>query len=421
MSYNIHHGRGVDDRLDLARIAAGIRNSGADIAGLQEVDRHWGERSDFADQAAELARALGMHVVYGANLDLDPLDPGGPRRQYGNAILSDAPIREWRNTLLPRTGDLEQRGLLEALVTVRGVPVRVFTTHLQHDSQQERIAQIAAVREVIGGSPQSVVLVGDLNARPGTPEIDAVTEDLVDAWAEVGVGNGYTFSTEDPHARLDYVLHSDDVTPRAAAVLSTDGSNHLPVIADLALPGRPAGWRHLGPLLRRLIRLLHHLQHRDSTRNPGDRRVRSAAVVLGRRSLLHAGRVVGRGGPAVHPGQPPPLQLGEPALRRGDDEEVGVPLPDVEAQGHAEQPRDAAAALRRHAGDHRLVARARRVRPGHDRSGSARWRARSMNADAAGRFSSQQGVIWLAGRMNPPSCAEAGRSSMVNDSASYSP
>jgi len=241
MSYNIHHGRGVDERLDLARIAAEIRNSGTDIAGLQEVDRHWSERSDFADQAAELARELAMHVVFGANLDLDPLNPDGPRRQYGNAILSDTPIREWRNTLLPRTGNLEQRGLLEALVTVRRVPVRVFTTHLQHDSRQERIAQIAAVRDLIGTSQESVVLVGDLNARPGTPEIDAITEDLVDAWAEAGVGQGYTYSTENPHARLDYVMHSHDVMSRTAAVLRTEGSDHLPVIADLALPGHWVG------------------------------------------------------------------------------------------------------------------------------------------------------------------------------------
>ena len=237
MSYNIHHGQGVDDRVDLARIAADIRNSGADIAGLQEVDRHWGERSGFADQAAELARRLAMQVVYGANLDLDPLTPGGPRRQYGNAILADAPIRGWRNTLLPRTGNLEQRGLLEAVVAVRRLRVRVFTTHLQHNSQQERLAQIAAVRRVIGRAQEPVVLLGDLNARPGTPEIDAITEDLVDAWAEAGAGQGHTYSTEDPHARLDYVLHSSDVVTRAAAVLSVDGSDHLPVVADLTLPG----------------------------------------------------------------------------------------------------------------------------------------------------------------------------------------
>jgi endonuclease/exonuclease/phosphatase family metal-dependent hydrolase len=241
MSYNIHHGQGVDGRLDLERIAQEIRDSDADVVGLQEVDRHWSERSDFADQAAELARMLRMHVVYGANLDRDPLAPGEPRRQYGTAILSDAPIHDWRNTLLPRTGDLEQRGLLEALVTVRGVPVRVFTTHLQHNSQQERIAQIAAVREIIGVPQESVVLTGDLNARPDTPEIDAITEDLVDAWAEAGVGDGYTLSAENPYARIDYVMHSDDVVARTAAVLSTDGSDHLPVIADLALPGDRVG------------------------------------------------------------------------------------------------------------------------------------------------------------------------------------
>ncbi len=241
MSYNIHHGQGVDDRLDLERIAAEIRDSGADIVGLQEVDRHWGERSEFVDQAAALARMLHMHVVYGANLDLDPLDPGAPRRQYGTAILSDAPIHEWRNTLLPRTGNLEQRGLLEALVTVRGVPVRVFTTHVQHNSMQERLAQVAAVREVIGVPDESVVLTGDLNARPDTPEIGAITQDLVDAWAEVGVGDGYTLSAENPYARIDYVMHSGDVVARAAAVLSTDGSDHLPVVADLALPGDRVG------------------------------------------------------------------------------------------------------------------------------------------------------------------------------------
>jgi endonuclease/exonuclease/phosphatase family metal-dependent hydrolase len=241
MSFNIHHGQGVDDRLNLARVAARIRNSGAAIVGLQEVDRHWGERSEFADQAAELGRALNMHAVYGANLDLDPLHPGQPRRQYGNAILSDAPIREWHNTLLPRTGRLEQRGLLEALVTVREVPVRVFTTHLQHTSQQERIAQIAAIREVIGATQESVILPGDLNVRPDTPEIDAITEDLIDAWTAAGVGVGYTYPAENPTARLDYVLHSNDVMTCTAAVLCTDGSDHLPVTADLALPADRVG------------------------------------------------------------------------------------------------------------------------------------------------------------------------------------
>lgn len=91
-----------------------------------------------------------MHVVYGANLDLDPLDPGQPRRQYGTAILSDFPILESGNTLLPKIGRNEQRGLLQALLNVRGVPLRVFNTHLQHNSQPERQAQATQRRR---GSP----------------------------------------------------------------------------------------------------------------------------------------------------------------------------------------------------------------------------------------------------------------------------
>lgn len=242
-SYNIHHGVGEDDQLDLNRIAEQIRTSGADIIGLQEVDRHWSSRSDFVDQADYLARVLKMHVVYGANLDLDPLEPGQPRRQYGTAILSDFPILESRNTLLPRTGRNEQRGLLEALINVRGVPLRVFNTHLQHNSQAERQAQATAILDIIGVADESVVLLGDLNARPDTPEIATLTDQLVDAWVEAGVGDGYTFSAANPRARIDYVLYSDDVVARTAAVLSTDASDHLPVVAELDLPGDRVGVR----------------------------------------------------------------------------------------------------------------------------------------------------------------------------------
>lgn len=241
MSFNIHHGRGLDGVVDLERVAAVIEDADADIVGIQEVDRHWSERSDFVDQASVLARRLNMHIVYGANLDRDPLEPDQPRRQYGTAILSDHPILEWRNVLLPRTGTKEQRGLLEARVNVRGVPVLVYNTHLQHDSQSERIAQVDAIREIIGTPEDSVVLVGDLNARPDTPEIAAITERLRDAWVAAGVGDGYTYPAEDPYARIDYVLTSDDVVARAAAVVTSDASDHLPVHADVALPGSKVG------------------------------------------------------------------------------------------------------------------------------------------------------------------------------------
>ena len=236
-TFNIHHGVGLDNVLDLERIAATVESTGVEVVGLQEVDVHFGARSDFVDQANWLADRLGMYVVFGANLNLDPLSAGVPRRQYGTAILSEHRIRESTNTLLPRPEGGEQRGLLEAHIRVRGLPVTVYNTHLQHDSQVERLAQIATIRDIIAGVDESVVVLGDLNATPGSPEIANLTEDLVDSWVTAGVGDGFTYDAATPHARIDYVMSSGDVVARTAAVVTADASDHLPVVVDLGLPG----------------------------------------------------------------------------------------------------------------------------------------------------------------------------------------
>jgi endonuclease/exonuclease/phosphatase family metal-dependent hydrolase len=114
MTFNIRHGDGLDRRVDLARAAGVIRAARPDVVGVQEVDRHYGDRSGFVDQAQWLADTLGMHLAYGATLDLDPPAAGRPRRRFGNAVLSRHPISDSDNVLLPRSGGHEQRGLLRA-------------------------------------------------------------------------------------------------------------------------------------------------------------------------------------------------------------------------------------------------------------------------------------------------------------------
>ncbi|MDP4508380.1 endonuclease/exonuclease/phosphatase family protein [Nonomuraea turcica] len=236
-TFNIHHAQGVDDKLNLERVADVIRTGEADIVGLQEVDRHWSERSEFADQASWLAERLHMHVVYGANLDLDPATPGAPRRQYGTAILSRYPILASDNTLLPRYEGHEQRGLLRALVQVRGVRVQVFNTHLQHNNANERLEQVRAIQPLVGAREEPVVLTGDLNARPDAPEIRALSDTLTDTWPRAGAGEGYTYPVAAPNARIDYVFTSADVQVESAAVVTSDASDHLPLFVDL-LVGR---------------------------------------------------------------------------------------------------------------------------------------------------------------------------------------
>ena len=235
MTYNIHHGAGIDGVLDLERIAVLIERSGADAIGLQEVDRHWSERTNWVDQPAWFARRLKMHYAYAANLDLPPLDPGEPRRQYGTAILSRYPIKDFTNILLPKYPAGEQRGLAVASIRVRGAELRFANTHLTNNNNAERLEQSLKVVESLGRSSVPTLLVGDLNARPDAPEIKTLTAILNDTWTQVGVGPGYTIEADNPTARVDYQLHSPRMTPTSATVPVILASDHLPVVASFTV------------------------------------------------------------------------------------------------------------------------------------------------------------------------------------------
>ena len=222
LTFNIRHGVGLDGVHDLDRVARVIEGAAADLVALQEVDRHLSPRSGYLDQADWLARRLDMDMAYGPVVDLGPaalpFAPGraGRRPRRGAAAVRDrpvvrAPLREPRNLLLTRPRGGEQRGLLGAVVDVDGRAVRVFCTHLQHRSRTERLAQATQIAESLAGGAGPVVVMGDLNARPGDAEIAPLTEVLDDAWAVAGQGAGFTFDAATPHARIDYILTSADL------------------------------------------------------------------------------------------------------------------------------------------------------------------------------------------------------------------
>lgn len=231
-TFNIHHGAGPDDVLDLEHTAEVIAATGADVVALQEVDRHFRDRSAWKDQAGELARMVAMRVAYGANIDLDPLEPGEPRRQYGCALLVRGGLLSARNTWLPKYPTSEQRGLLEAVVEIRGTRVRVATTHMQHTDDAEWQEQADAIVDLLADSPEPVFLAGDTNAVPDFPGMATFTSRYTDVWAAVGIGDGLTTS----EWRFDYILTPKDTDIRHAWLISTDASDHLPLVADVVLP-----------------------------------------------------------------------------------------------------------------------------------------------------------------------------------------
>jgi endonuclease/exonuclease/phosphatase family metal-dependent hydrolase len=229
-TFNIHSGTGADGALDLARTAAAIRASGADVVGLQEVDVAWSERSGFADQASELGLALGMGVHFAPIYEL----PGSPRRRFGVAVLSRLPVARVANHEITRwsTQDSSVRqapGFAEAVVLARGRPVHVWVTHLDfRPDPAVRARQVADMLAVVG-ERGTHVLLGDFNAEPGARELDPLWERFT------GVQPGPTYPAEAPDLRLDHIAVSDDVEVLGSRVPATTASDLRPVVADLRI------------------------------------------------------------------------------------------------------------------------------------------------------------------------------------------
>ncbi|MFJ9034746.1 endonuclease/exonuclease/phosphatase family protein [Streptomyces sp. NPDC102274] len=236
LSFNIRHAWGTDDVLDLSRIAKVVRASGADVVGLQEVDAHFGDRSDWADQAHELAQLLNFNYAYGANLDLDPPAPDMPRRQYGCATLSRHPITRWDNTRLFSSEDEEQRGLLHVEISVHGVPLHIYNAHLEAFSETDRARQAEQVVNLIGKAAPSVLL-GDFNASPQSPEMKKIRSAFSDTKTVCGSEEILTFPANEPETCIDYIFVGPGVRPVWTSLITEDlvASDHVPVLSELTI------------------------------------------------------------------------------------------------------------------------------------------------------------------------------------------
>lgn len=231
LSYNIHHGEGLDGKIDLERIAKIITDSKADLVALQEVDRK-SKRSGGVDQAKELARLTGMNHVFGKAIDFE----GG---EYGQAILSRWPISLPIVHKLPQKAGREQRIALFAVIDgVRGLTFT--TTHLDHQIETIRVDQARALNEFFEKKQSSVsILAGDFNDVPQSETMQLLLKEWEDS---AGANAAPTIPAEKPSKRIDYILFRQ---PKAAwRVVRSDvldepvASDHRPVLSHLQLSNR---------------------------------------------------------------------------------------------------------------------------------------------------------------------------------------
>lgn len=235
LTYNI---RGFkDDREALVRV---IRALGPDVVCLQEVPRHVFSGHRIGDLASE----CGL------------LWSGGGDRTGGTAILTSlrVDLLETDALSLPVRRFARPRGMASALLAVPAGPaVRVASVHLGLDCLERlRHARLILDRLRAGARAAPCVVAGDLNERPAGPAWRVLASEVSDAASEPAAP---TFPSGGPTRRIDAVLTSPDIRVEALWVpgrgepVGADpvdpgdlsrASDHLPVLADLALPSQSA-------------------------------------------------------------------------------------------------------------------------------------------------------------------------------------
>ncbi len=232
VTYNIRHGRGMDDTVNLPRTADALRSLTPDLVALQEVDQGV-TRSGGARQADSLGRLLDMHAAFGSFMPYQ----GG---EYGLALLSRFPIVRSQVFRMP-DGNEPRVALLSDIAMPTGDTIAVINVHLnwvQNDTL--RYAQALALINVLDTLSRPYIVLGDFNDVPGSRTL-ALFERIGLVVPKPATAR-FTFPSGEPIKEIDFIV----AAPRAAwresqaeVVAEAMASDHRPVRAVLRLIPQP--------------------------------------------------------------------------------------------------------------------------------------------------------------------------------------
>ena len=224
LTWNIHACVGLDGRHDVARVGKVVRALAPDIAAFQEVDSR--RPAPGAGKVYDLLRAeVGSHGH-------DAWSISGRDGHYGQILASRFPLEDKQIHDISVPGR-EPRKVMSARMRLPTATLRVVATHLGL-RRRERRRQVAALIDILRAEPAApLLLLGDFNEWLWPQRSQRGLFRLLGAWT----GHA-TFPARFPLFPLDRVCcRPGDLLGRTwAERRARQASDHLPVLAELALP-----------------------------------------------------------------------------------------------------------------------------------------------------------------------------------------
>ncbi|MFX1477800.1 MAG: endonuclease/exonuclease/phosphatase family protein [Promethearchaeota archaeon] len=241
MTYNIHFGVGMDDLLNLERLAQNIliEDVDPDIIGLQEVE-NGRLTSQGIDMAYWLAQRLKMHYFY---------FPAVNEHAYGLALLSKYPIISATGYQIPSLS--LERVLIHGVVMINEtLELDIFVTHLGLlDWDEDLAAQVNFVLQKTNEVNKTTnrIIMGDFNLEYNSSQLAPLLSDFDDTLVEfMGLPRPLTFPSinlyGDAIESIDYIFASGYKNIINSHVITNFepgnhpaefGSDHLPVVATI--------------------------------------------------------------------------------------------------------------------------------------------------------------------------------------------
>lgn len=219
-TYNIQHGQGMDGRIDFERIGRILKEAGAQVVAVQEVDSMT-KRTDGRYGLREIGKVIGMKDVYAPAINFQ----GG---KYGIGMLCKKKPQSVRRIPLP--GREESRMLL--VVEFRNYVVAC--THLSL-TDEDRLASVAIIAQEASRWDKPFFLMGDLNDKPGSQFYDELTRHF----RVLSNTQEPTFPSKAPNICIDYVAvyrsQAHRVGEASSRVGTEQASDHCPLHATIQL------------------------------------------------------------------------------------------------------------------------------------------------------------------------------------------